>query len=562
MIFGFHLFIKADFCYNFVVATVCINTMREIKLYVPLMLLLLFFGCGAQEPSPHEDLLYQVECRFQIMPDNAFKMLDSLDVTQLSVQERAHYNLVRAQTLGLLRYNPKVIDSLLNEAEQYYSKSDDKYHEAMTYWQRSSSGGLLGYGLQYTMDYRQKALQTIEQCKHVDPRLVQYSIIPTDEQNEIDRLKYGIHQRLGMSYTSCGYHREGIKHLLLAEQYYDRQKRYNLHNGTAYMLASAYTLIYEYDSSQYYLKKGLQSAEALGNVAECGYYYFSSAGLSLFRYETQTELDDDIRNELLHQAVKESMKGLEVLGDTDERLANGYRLQIFEELSRAYCFLQEYDSCIFYGRKVFDFYEDKTSKFQLKRLYTAYKGLGDEENAALFAELLLNLEEDYGGEQKAIAEVKDEYEKQLEINKLRYEQQVKRYRLYLWIAILVIMLLVLLWMVLRMKSNKDRIKKEQNESLLKRVLVIYADHQKDARQRIMNEFKSSYPKTHDSMLAAYPDLTEQEYELCVLSHLPFRSKEIALLFGVQENTIYRYRTVIRKKLGTDDLGALVSRFLD
>lgn len=99
-------------------------------------------------------------------------------------------------------------------------------------------------------------------------------------------------------------------------------------------------------------------------------------------------------------------------------------------------FGQEYDSCIYYGRKVFDFYGDKTSKFQLKHLYKAYKGLGDDENAALFAEMLINLQEDYGAEQKAIAEVKDEYEKQLEINQLRSKQQVKRYRLYLWIAIL------------------------------------------------------------------------------------------------------------------------------
>ena len=98
-----------------------------------LFVLVFVSACTRQpEPSPNEDLLYQVECRFQIMPDNALKTLDSLDVTQLSEQERAHYNLVRAQTLGLLRYNPQVIDSLLNEAEQYYSKSDDKYHEAMT----------------------------------------------------------------------------------------------------------------------------------------------------------------------------------------------------------------------------------------------------------------------------------------------------------------------------------------------------------------------------------------------------------------------------------------------
>ena len=535
--------------------------MRSFKFFFLLVLLPMFFGCNTQAPSPHEDLLYQVECRFQIMSDSALMMLEGLDFTQLSEQEQAHYNLVRAQTLGVLGQNPKVIDSLLNEAEKYYSNSGDKYHEAMTYWQRSGVGGLLGYGPQYVMDYRQKALQTIEQCKHVDPRLVQYSIIPTDEQNEIDRLRYGIHQRLGMSYTSSGYHREGIKHLLLSEQYYYNQKRYNLHLGSAYMLGHAYNLVAEYDSSLMYYEKGLQSAEAMGNVVECAYYYDAVGDGLLYRYDMQADASDDERLQMLRQSVSYSMKGLEMLEDVNDKMAISYRLKMLENLSQAYFNLQNYDSCVYYGSQVFDFYGDKTSEFQLKRLYDSYKALGDGEKTALFADMLLNLPDDHGAEQKAVAEVKDEYEKQLEINKLQSEQQVKRYRLYLWIAILVIILLMLLWMVLRMRSEKERTKQQQSEDLLRKVLVIYADHQKDARQRIMNEFKAIYPPTHDSMLAAYPDLTEQEYEICVLSYLPFRSKEIAQLFDVQENTIYRYRTVIRKKVGADDLAALVSRFL-
>ena len=541
--------------------TVFRSAMRSFKFFFLLVLLPMFFGCNTQAPSPHEDLLYQVECRFQIMSDSALMMLEGLDFTQLSEQEQAHYNLVRAQTLGVLGQNPKVIDSLLNEAEKYYSNSGDKYHEAMTYWQRSGVGGLLGYGPQYVMDYRQKALQTIEQCKHVDPRLVQYSIIPTDEQNEIDRLRYGIHQRLGMSYTSSGYHREGIKHLLLSEQYYYNQKRYNLHLGSAYMLGHAYNLVAEYDSSLMYYEKGLQSAEAMGNVVECAYYYDAVGDGLLYRYDMQADASDDERLQMLRQSVSYSMKGLEMLEDVNDKMAISYRLKMLENLSQAYFNLQNYDSCVYYGSQVFDFYGDKTSEFQLKRLYDSYKALGDGEKTALFADMLLNLPDDHGAEQKAVAEVKDEYEKQLEINKLQSEQQVKRYRLYLWIAILVIILLMLLWMVLRMRSEKERTKQQQSEDLLRKVLVIYADHQKDARQRIMNEFKAIYPPTHDSMLAAYPDLTEQEYEICVLSYLPFRSKEIAQLFDVQENTIYRYRTVIRKKVGADDLAALVSRFL-
>lgn len=541
-----------------------LNPMKQPHFILTLFAwLILSFACTKQpDPSPHEDLLYQVECRFQIMPDSALKMLDGLDFAQLSEQEQAHYNLVRAQILGLLRYDPKVIDSLLNEAEQYYSKSDDKYHEAMTYWQKSSAGGLLGYGPQYMMDYRQKALQTIEKCKHVDPLLVRYSIIPTDEQNEIDRLRYGIHQRLGMSYTSSGYHREGIKHLLLSEQYYDRQKRYNLHLASAYMLGHAYNLVSEYDSSLMYYEKGLKSAEAIGDVVECAYYYVAVAEGLLFRHDTQTEASDEDRMLWLRQSVSNSIKGLELLENVDERKAISYRLEMFENLSRAYFNFQNYDSCVYYGSKVLDFYGDKTSEFLLKRLYSAYQAMGDKDKTALLADILLNLPDDHGAEQKAIAEVKDDYENQLEINRLQSEQQVKRYRLYLWIALLAIILLVMLWMILRMKSDKERTKQRQSEDLLKKVLIIYADHQKDARQRIMNEFNVTYPQTHDQMLAAYPTLTEQEYEICVLSHLPFRSKEIAQLLDVQENTIYRYRTVIRKKVETDDLGALVSRFLN
>ena len=32
--------------------------------------------------------------------------------------------------------------------------------------------------------------------------------------------------------------------------------------------------------------------------------------------------------------------------------------------------------------------------------------------------------------------------------------------------------------------------------------------------------------------------------------------------NMQEGTIYRYRTTIRKKTGTDDLKTLISQFLD
>lgn len=574
MIFGSHLFLKRDY-YNFAMITISQEKMRELNLCFLFALLLFFFGCGVPESSPHEDLLYQVECQFQIMPDSAFRVLDNLDASLLSEKEAAHRNLLMAQSMYFLSRDPQAIDSLLDEAGLFFAKSDDRYHEAMVYWQKSGIGAQLGQGQQYVMDYRQKALQTIEQCQHVDHRLVQYSLISTNEQNEIDRLKYAIHQRLGMSYTAGGYHREGIKHLLLSEQYYYKQKRYNLHLGSAYMLGHAYNLVAEYDSSLMYYNKGLQSAQAMGNVAECAYYYNAVGDGLLFRYDTQTDATDDARLQMLRQSVSYCMTGLEMLENVNDRMAFSYRMEMLENLSQAYFNLQDYDSCIYYGSKVFDFYGDKTSEFQLKRLYNSYKALGDNGKAAIFADLILNLPDDHGSEQKAIAEVKDEYDKQLELQRLESEQQVKRYRLYLWIALLVIGLMVVLWMTFRYRKNKEletlklreaqrqlqteleQLTTQQKEMLQQQAMAIYQAGQKDRLQRILAAFEAAYPHTLEKIQSAYPDLNESERRVVILSFLGFRAKEVADLLGLTENTAMKYRSNIRKKVGDNPFSSLL-----
>ena len=100
------------------------------------------------------------------------------------------------------------------------------------------------------------------------------------------------------------------------------------------------------------------------------------------------------------------------------------------------------------------------------------------------------------------------------------------------------------------------------EVLQQRAMALYHGKEKDKLQRILAEFDGAYPKTYERMMAAYPDLSMQEYELCVLGYFDFRAKEIAQLMDLQEGTVYRYRSTIRKKTGADDLEALVGRFLD
>jgi DNA-binding CsgD family transcriptional regulator len=213
--------------------------------------------------------------------------------------------------------------------------------------------------------------------------------------------------------------------------------------------------------------------------------------------------------------------------------------------------------------------------FLYKRLYCSYKALGDEANAAIYADKLLSASPDYGAEQKAVAQVKEEYDKQLEIQRLESEQQLKRYRLYLWIALLVIVLMAVLWAALRYRKNKEletlklreaqrqlqteleQLTAQQKEMLNQQVLAIYQSGQKDRLQRIMEAFEAAYPQGIGKMKSAYPDLNKTETHLVILSFLGFRIKEEADLLGLSENTVAKYRSNLKNKANFDPISALV-----
>ena len=229
-------------------------------------------ACAKHEvPPQEEDMLYRVECFYQYHLDSANQILDTLNLSVLSEKERAHYCLLRAKVNdGLHKYAD--FDSLMQVAEKQFIGGKDRYFEAMT---------------QHVLDYRLKALQSIEQCQHVDERFVRFSLTPTDEQTVIDRLKYAIHQRLGMSYTNTGYHREGVDHLKQADLFYAEKQMDHHRTITAFPLGTAYLLLGEYDSCLMYYRIGLHCAETIGDTVEASYYYTALASYYLYCYETQ-----------------------------------------------------------------------------------------------------------------------------------------------------------------------------------------------------------------------------------------------------------------------------------
>lgn len=535
---------------------------------------LFLVACSKLEtPSPpEEDMLYRAECFYPNNPDSALQILDTLNLSVLSEEERAHYCLVRMWVKELMNQYDSEVDSLLQVAEDYFVGSQDKYYEAMTFLSLARLNLVKGGTRQTILDYRQKAMQSIEQCQHVDERLLRFSEPPISEQEKIDKVKYAIHQKLGMSYGSTGYHKESIEHMQAARNYYAKTQNHKQYMACTFPLGMSYLALEEYDSCLVCFQNGLHDAQLYGSLDDCVFYYGCLSMYYMQRVEKQAYSSEEEREALLRRMIAESRKGLALLGDTIECI---HKKGLVEDLAEAYYELHQYDSCIYFGIQAYEMPDlHEQGGLLYKWLFYSYKALGDNEKACFFAEKLIAAQQEEIENQQSVAEVKGEYEKQMEINKVQAEQQIRRYRLYLWIALLLAVLLAVIVLVLRYRKAKelealmsreaqqklqlelDHAAQHSMQLLQQRALAIYQSDQDDKLKRILEAFDSAYPQALENLKNGYPDLSETERQLALLNLLRFRSKEEADLLGLSENTVRKYRSNLRKKLDSDAFSVL------
>lgn len=542
-----------------------------------LVVLALFSACQQPTlPPPQEDLLYQIECFSPTNSDSAARILDTLNVAALSEKEKAHYFLLKIKVCRLLDHYDATVDSMLHIIEKQFIGSDDKYYEAKVYWMLAGKALADGSGKHVMLEEMLNALQSVEECRHVDERLVRFSPIPTDEQTIIDRLKYDIHNQLGTVYGMCGYWRDACDHLKLADDYYAERQDYKSRIKTAYQLGFTYLGLQEYDSCLLCYQNGLLAAEALNDTAKCAEYHHNIAYNYLYLFDNQPKKSEEEKQQWLRMSVSENLKSLSLLG-------NGVS-DVYESLASGYYWLQRYDSTIYYALKVIELDNPNDPYNNLDRAYLhlqrSYQILGDYENAAHYADLYIKtLDRDRGQEQKAIAEVNDEYEKQIEIQQLQSEQQLKRMRLYLLMAALVIVFLVVVLLFyrhqkenevknLRLSQEKQQLQKNyddkerlSSEALRMRMQTVYKERNDNLYNRLVTEFNAVYPNALSEFSVAHPELTDTERAICLLSFFSFRVKEIAYILDLRENTVSKARLAIKKKTGVEDLAEIVRPFI-
>ncbi len=524
-----------------------IYNMKKLNLILHLLALLLFAtSCGKQDP-PQEELLYEIELLYQPHPDSAMLILDTLNVSVLSEKERAHYCLLRARTNQIsLKFNAET-DSLLNEAENYYANSNEYYFTALTYWTQALEAGLTRKSSDVLLDYKQKALQSIEKCKRVDKRI---------NPNNIKTLKYNIYFRLGLQYCDSHHYREGLEHLRKAERFFDETDDYNYHALTTITMGLAFLRCHQHDSSLYYFDKGLVSAEKTGDKAMLAQYYQSVSQYYIYRYDRGLYKDENEGIALLRKSISLDNQCLALLDETDDR----HRKKLYGDvacydLAQVYYKLGEYDTTIFYASKITS---DPDACFYL---FKSYSAIGDRENAMVYAEKYMNKMQNIDNTQLAFDEIKEEYDLQMQQQRLESEHHVKRLRLYLLITALLIVLLVLWISITRYRKNKEievlEIKNSQYQTLIQSVATIYKNKRDNRLQQIIRQFNSTYPEALNDLNATYPELNDTEQKIIVLSFLGFRIKEEADLLGLSENTIRQYRSNANKKAGSNPISDII-----
>ena len=285
----------------------------------------------------------------------------------------------------------------------------------------------------------------------------------------------------------------------------------------------------------------MHDAQIYGSINDCAFYYSCLSIYCMQRVEKQAFSNEEEREGLLRRMIAESRKGLALLGDTIE---SNYKKGLVENLAEAYYELHQYDSCIYFGTQAYEMPDlHEQGGLLYKWLFYSYRALGDNDKASFFAEKLIVAQQEENENQQSVAEVKGEYEKQMEINKVQAEQQIRRYRLYLWIA-------------QKLQLELDHAAQQSMQLLQQRALAIYQSDQDDKLNRILDAFDSAYPQAVDNLKKDHPDLSETERQLALLNLLRFRSKEEADLLGLSENTVRKYRSNLRKKLDSDAFSTL------
>ena len=153
-------------------------------------------------------------------------------------------------------------------------------------------------------------------------------------------------------------------------------------------------------------------------------------------------------------------------------------------------------------------------------------------------------------------------EHEAKLDTLRKQKNKQKRIILTSIIVLVILLASYIFVFNKKQYNKNILEQEEiiNNVLRQKVFAIYHKQKDNIYENILKEFNTFYPDAFEKFKGTYPQLTESQQAVCLLSFLSFRIKDIALIMNLRENTISKYRNSIIKSTGVKSLDEIMRPF--
>lgn len=534
-------------------------------------------ACNPQPEAPK--LLAEAERLMENNPDSAMRLIDSLFYPEksLSREQYMRYLVTRVQA-RYKNHRDIVEDTLVFDAARYFTRHDNDPRQTALAWFYS---GCI---------YREQ--------KNYEQAMRHYKEAETyaGKANDTD-LRGLIQYNMGDLLAEQGLRKEALDSYRNAEHLYRRQpdKRAQCLSAVGRM----YTFLQQSDSAFLYFLEGLEIAETAGNRR---LQSLLAQNLSIVYRENKQYDEAEVYLRRSYQLNNDSAK----------------RPRYYLNFARLYAGMDRQDSAALYTVKLkqnIDSLDNTAFKA------SAYSYLADWEKRqanydAAFSyqtermKVLTRMMEERGNRSVYETQRKYDYE---HMQKQYYRNQSVRLQ---WIIALLGMLIVggalFTWYWVRQRNRQAEIQrnmdtlKEMNRDLESAVHRKQLDLRKDllwrfdvARKAVeinkeinrpgkpdteywigqfnkiiygeksieeqwdamLQTFNAARPGLSERIREKYPDLTETEFRVCILTYAGFRIKEIALILNQKPNTIQTRRTNIRRKMGIDP-GSNIPYYID
>ncbi len=183
-----------------------------------------------------------------------------------------------------------------------------------------------------------------------------------------------------------------------------------------------------------------------------------------------------------------------------------------------------------------------------------------------YSESYFKLQEDRQRDDVLLSEQYYNYKIELEakLDILSKQKNKQKRIIYTSVVIVVILLASYIFVFNKKQYNKNTHKLEEkiNKALRQKAFTIYYKQKDNIYENILKEFNTFYPDAFEKFKGTYPHLTESQQAICLLSFLSFRTKDIAIILNLRENTISKYRNSIIKSTDVKSLDEIMRPFVN